>query len=178
MRTKAQTMKNNEDSKARHRKKSLEKMTAELIENSIKPIVIPEAWKSSTTNYIINKAYEAIRKQWSDFRLDHRIKDREKYREQQNNINKKRYKTDKDYKKRMLERTSNQYRERKKTIERTTKIEENLHRVIKALEYTQEQKYSSHTHLVLSYLYDIRDGSVPENLITDKISQRVENEVS
>ena len=93
-----------------------------------------------------------------------------------NKTNKERYKKDPDYKQRMLDRVEKQYHERKKILERTTKIEKNLLRVIKALELTQEEKYSPTTNLVLSYLTDIRDDRVPEKLITDKIKLKSEVE--
>lgn len=47
-------------------------------------------------------------------------------------------------------------------------IVEDLKRVIKSLEFMQEQKYSSLRNLTLSYLYDIQNGNVPKQLITDK----------
>lgn len=40
-------------------------------------------------------------------------------------------------------------------------IEERLNAVIKTLEKSQVQQYSSTTNLVLSYLYDIRDDKLP-----------------
>ena len=50
------------------------------------------------------------------------------------------------------------------------KIEYNLNRVIKALEYMQEEKYDSLRSITLSYLYDIRDDNVPKNMaIIDKV---------
>src|SRR3972149_10558162 len=172
MRTVKQTLQNNRDSKARHRRKSIIKMVKELNSKEIEAVV-PLILKD---NYSIDKTYNAIRSQWSDFRLKKRITDREKYREQQNKINKERYKKDPDYKRRMLDRVEKQYKERKKILERTTKIEKNLLRVIKALELTQDENYSSITNLVLSYLTDIRDNRVPEKLITDKIKLKSEVE--
>jgi len=172
MRTAKQTLQNNRDSKARHRRKSIIKMVKELNSKEIEAVV-PLILKD---NYSIDKTYNAIRSQWSDFRLKKRITDREKYREQQNKINKERYKKDPDYKRRMLDRVEKQYKERKKILERTTKIENNLLRVIKALELTQDENYSSITNLVLSYLTDIRDNRVPEKLITDKIKLKSEVE--
>jgi len=172
MRTAKQTLQNNRDSKARHRRKSIIKMVKELNSKEIEAVV-PLILKD---NYSIDKTYNAIRSQWSDFRLKKRITDREKYREQQNKINKERYKKDPDYKRRMLDRVEKQYKERKKILERTTKIEKNLLRVIKALELTQDENYSSITNLVLSYLTDIRDNRVPEKLITDKIKLKSEVE--
>jgi len=172
MRTVKQTLQNNRDSKARHRRKSIIKMVKELNSKEIEAVV-PLILKD---NYSIDKTYNAIRSQWSDFRLKKRITDREKYREQQNKINKERYKKDPDYKRRMLDRVEKQYKERKKILERTTKIENNLLRVIKALELTQDENYSSITNLVLSYLTDIRDNRVPEKLITDKIKLKSEVE--
>lgn len=44
-----------------------------------------------------------------------------------------------------------------------------LHRVIKALEYEQELKYSTERLLALSYLIDIRDNNVPKKMVTDRI---------
>jgi len=169
-RTTKQTLQNNRDSKARHRRKSIKKMVRELNSNGIKAVVT----LNLKDNYNVDKTYDAIRKQWSDLRLKKRIADREKYRDQVNKTNKERYKKDPDYKQRMLDRVEKQYHERKKILERTTKIEKNLLRVIKALEFTQEEKYSPTTNLVLSYLTDIRDDRVPEKLITDKIQLKSE----
>ncbi len=47
------------------------------------------------------------------------------------------------------------------------KLEDNLNRVIKALEYMQDEKYDSLRSITLSYLYDIRDDNVPKNMVTD-----------
>src|SRR3990172_8677199 len=160
-RTTKQTLQNNRDSKARHRRKSIKKMVRELNSNGIKAVVT----LNLKDNYNVDKTYDAIRKQWSDLRLKKRIADREKYRDQVNKTNKERYKKDPDYKQRMLDRVEKQYHERKKIL-----------RVIKALESTQEEKYSPTTNLVLSYLTDIRDDRVPEKLITDKIKLKSEVE--
>ena len=46
-------------------------------------------------------------------------------------------------------------------------LEENLNKVIKALEWMQENNYSSIRGITLSYLYDIRDNKVPVNLLTN-----------
>lgn len=46
-------------------------------------------------------------------------------------------------------------------------VKKNLLRVIEALEYMQKENYSPFTNLTLSYLYDIRDNKVPNNLVTD-----------
>jgi len=53
-------------------------------------------------------------------------------------------------------------------IQKWHDINENLERVIKALEWSQNEEYSSLITLALSYLYDIQNNEVPENLITDK----------
>src|SRR3972149_4907133 len=119
-RTTKQTLQNNRDSKARHRRKSIKKMVRELNSNGIKAVVT----LNLKDNYNVDKTYDAIRKQWSDLRLKKRIADREKYRDQVNKTNKERYKKDPDYKQRMLDRVEKQYHERKKKLERTTKIEE------------------------------------------------------
>ena len=51
----------------------------------------------------------------------------------------------------------------------TSKLEENLKRVIKALEWEQGKNYSPITNMILSYLYDIQNDTVPTNLITDTV---------
>lgn len=164
-RNQRQTLQNNRDSKSRYRRKSVIQMVKELNAKGVKAIVD----LNFKDNYSINKTYDIVRKQWSDLRLQKRIDNRINYRDQQNETNKERYKKDPEYKKRMLQRVEKQYQARKKTLERTTKIEKDLVRVIKALEYTQEENYSAVTNLVLSYLIDIRDHKVPDKLITDQI---------
>lgn len=52
-------------------------------------------------------------------------------------------------------------------IQKWHDLEENLIRVIKALEYLQKENYSPMTNLALSYLYDIRYNQVPEKLLSD-----------
>ena len=47
------------------------------------------------------------------------------------------------------------------------RIEKDLNRVIKALEYMQEVDYNTSRSLALSYLYDIRDDNVPKDLTSD-----------
>ena len=53
------------------------------------------------------------------------------------------------------------------------KLEDNLNRVIKALEYMQDEKYDSLRSITLSYLYDIRDDNVPKNMVTDRKASKV-----
>lgn len=47
------------------------------------------------------------------------------------------------------------------------RIEKDLKRVIKALNYEQEKNYSPTRNLVLSYLNDIQNNTVPKEMITD-----------
>ena len=56
---------------------------------------------------------------------------------------------------------------KKSELRRLMKLEKNLIRVIKALEYMQKRNYSALTNLTLSYLTDIRDGKVPKKMTSD-----------
>lgn len=56
---------------------------------------------------------------------------------------------------------------KKSELRRLMKLEKNLIRVIKALEYMQKRNYSALTNLTLSYLTDIRDGRVPKKMTSD-----------
>lgn len=160
-----QTRINNENTKVKYRRKSVLKMVKELNEKGIK-LTTSIDLRSNTR---INETYIKIKKQWSELRLKQRLKNKKKYKKIMNRINKERYKNDPDYKQKMLDRNIRKYEERKELLKKTTKIEKNLLRVIDALEYMQRNDYSSHINLVLSYLYDIRDDSVPEKLATDKL---------
>lgn len=160
-----QTRINNENTKVKYRRKSVLKMVKELNEKGIK-LTTSIDLRSNTR---INETYIKIKKQWSELRLKQRLKNKKKYKKIMNRINKERYKNDPDYKQKMLDRNIRKYEERKELLKKTTKIEKNLLRVIDALEYMQRNDYSSHINLVLSYLYDIRDDSVPEKLVTDKL---------
>lgn len=53
--------------------------------------------------------------------------------------------------------------------EKEKKILINLDRVIKALEYEQKENYSATRNLVLSYLYDIKNNTVPKKMPSDEI---------
>ena len=44
----------------------------------------------------------------------------------------------------------------------------NLLRVIRALEWEQDQNYSPERSFALSYLVDIRDDTIPKKMVTDK----------
>lgn len=160
-----QTRINNENTKVKYRRKSVLKMVKELNEKGIKLTTSIDL----RSNARINETYIKIKKQWSELRLKQRLKNKKKYKKVMNRINKERYKNDPDYKQKMLDRNIRKYEERKELLKKTTKIEKNLLRVIDALEYMQRDDYSSHINLVLSYLYDIRDDSVPEKLVTDKL---------
>jgi hypothetical protein len=50
-----------------------------------------------------------------------------------------------------------------------TRIERDLNRVIKALEYMQEKDYTVERNFALSYLYDIKNDTVPKKMIIDKV---------
>jgi len=52
-------------------------------------------------------------------------------------------------------------------IQKWHDLEENLIRVIKSLEFMQNENYSPMTNLTLAYLYDIRYNQVPKNLSSD-----------
>ena len=56
---------------------------------------------------------------------------------------------------------------KKSELKRLIKLEKNLIRVIKALEYLQKRNYSAFTNITLSYLTDIRDGKVPKKMTSD-----------
>ena len=56
---------------------------------------------------------------------------------------------------------------KKAELKRLIKLQKNLIRVIKALEYMQKRNYSAFTNMTLSYLTDIRDGKVPKKMTSD-----------
>ena len=51
-------------------------------------------------------------------------------------------------------------------------VEERLNAVIQNLEASQEIKYNSFIHSTLSYLYDVRDGNVPEHVLRQPLPLR------
>jgi len=52
-------------------------------------------------------------------------------------------------------------------------IKQRLLKVIKNLEIAQEKDYQSMRHLILSYLYDIRDNKVPDYVLKLSLNEMV-----
>lgn len=102
--------------KYRYRQKSIEKMGKELTSNGIKPIV-----KSD-----VHKTYEAVRKQWQEFRQE--IQD-EKYDGRlvkQNKINRERYEVDKSYRDHKRKSATIQHVEHVEYVEKLEKENQKL----------------------------------------------------